>query len=111
MELQDGRQMIWKEADEPKQGIQVFTLNVPGRGGGERLRKTLQENQQLGQDENRKPPKMALADRYDNLLERPVLTAAGTALHKLVLKTCFEIDTRISITTEIATQQRPAPMN
>jgi hypothetical protein len=28
LELQDGRQMIWKEAVEPKQGIPVFTLNV-----------------------------------------------------------------------------------
>jgi hypothetical protein len=28
VKLQDGRQMIWKEAVVPNQGIPVFTLNV-----------------------------------------------------------------------------------
>jgi len=28
LELQDGRQMIWKEAVVPNQGIPLFTLNA-----------------------------------------------------------------------------------
>ena len=86
LELQDGRQMIWKGAVVPNQGTPVFTLNVRTK-----LWKTSQENQRLVQGEKRKPPRNGLSDTAKATCSKnPVLTAAGTALHKLVvLWTCF----------------------